>query len=110
MTFPFRLILIAYGFSALVAAGGAAAGGGAAMAVLVFWLGGTAALFVLPAVLPGLRQAAAIPNGMAAWQADLIAERTESRRQAMLSAWDTDATAEASAASTDRRRTDRRAG
>jgi hypothetical protein len=81
MSFPFRLILCAYGGSALLGWASWATGGTGLGAVLVFWLGGSAGLFLLPALFASFRLGggeAAAPAGregaLAAWAADLADE------------------------------------
>lgn len=89
VSFPFRLILAAYGMAAVLGWASWATGGTGLGALLVFWLGGTLGLFVLPALLPafriaeepadlsgGLAPGLALPGGeIARWEADLAEER-----------------------------------
>lgn len=91
VSFPFRLILAAYGMAALLGWASWATGGTGLGALLVFWLGGTLGLFLLPALLPafriaeepaGLSGGLALPGGeIARWEADL-AEEMGAPRQA----------------------------
>ncbi|MEM8742608.1 MAG: hypothetical protein AAGE13_14080 [Pseudomonadota bacterium] len=112
MTFPFRLILGAYGLAALAALGASAVGTAPLWSLLIFWLGGSALVFVLPAIgmaLTGAASAEAEPwrrdllaeraatrteAGLAAWEADLAVDQMRSRKAADLAAWQEDAEAE----------------
>jgi hypothetical protein len=87
MRFPVRLILIAYGLAAGLGAAAWLAGAGGLAAAGLFWLGGSAALFALPALLPALRGEAPGPDPearaamLAEWDLDLEAERGAARRR-----------------------------
>jgi hypothetical protein len=53
---PLKLLISSYALAGLAALGAAAGGAGAGASLLVFWLGGAAAVFAL-ATLPGARRA-----------------------------------------------------
>lgn len=89
MTFPFRLIVAAYALSALAAT--AAYGLGMAVwgVLFTFWLGGSALVFVMPAL--GHAAAAFRHRKTAdAWRSELESEHRKARQAAHLAVWDAD--------------------
>ncbi|RMF38693.1 MAG: hypothetical protein D6754_06935 [Alphaproteobacteria bacterium] len=118
MSFPFRLIFLSYGGSALLAWLSWATGGTALGAGLVFWACGTVGMFALPVLMPSLRRRALITEAEEAaearareaaldrWEADLAAERTERE----LARWDADLAAEQEAAAAARGEGSRQTG
>lgn len=89
MTFPFRLILSAYSLAGLAAVAAFLAGAAGWAALLIFWLGGSALIFLLPAA--GYAVAAMRAQRRAAsWRAELRSARNETRQEAALAAWEAD--------------------
>ncbi|GIX15465.1 MAG: hypothetical protein KatS3mg118_3424 [Paracoccaceae bacterium] len=104
MTFPFGLIFLAYGLSALAGILAGAAGSGWPAALALFWLGGSAALFALPAALPALRRAEPAADPFMLRAEAFPAGDAAARRAAMLAEWAADLEAETAAARPPRRR------